>query len=73
MPTATKLAKSPTWGARPKKQAAETFVSGELAPLNVRLPRPLMTAVKAHCAQNGITLQDWVKAALAAALLPRKV
>lgn len=77
MPAATKQAKSPTWGERPRKQAAaavDKFVKGadQFAPLNVKLRRSLVAQVKAHCAQEGLTIQEWVTATLVAALLPRR-
>jgi predicted DNA binding CopG/RHH family protein len=61
---ATKTAKSPGWGAKPKKQAADTFVSGDFGPLNVRLPRPLIAEAKAYCAREGVTMQAFVESLL---------
>lgn len=68
MPT-TKTAKSPGWGAKPKKPAAaDAFVDGEFAPLNVRLPRALVVALKAHCARKGVKIQALVERVITAEL-----
>jgi hypothetical protein len=62
MPAAAKTSKAPGWGSRPKKAtAAETFVNGEFAPLNVKLPRALVARVKAHCVQKDVTIQAFVE------------